>query len=91
MSFSVAWVGTPSGIKKKLAEYIAKQTGGSQMELIEAQPHMEGLLAMNHAEAGAAENLIIFSANGHANYRGGEKLYGSISFKIESLPGTPAF
>lgn len=79
MSFSIALLGTPGGIKKKLDEESARLTGNSKAEFDAVKPAIEAIL-----EQQVGNGLINIRANGHAIFDGaGAKTYGNCVVHVE--------
>lgn len=87
MSFSVAFIGTPSNVTKALREHAGKLTGNSLAEFNDALPHLEALVGQN-----VGGSTIHLECSGHANFNqasgeGRVKTYGNLSCHIRSVNG----
>jgi hypothetical protein len=87
MSWSVNLIGTPEGVKKALDAEGERLSGQSQIEFLEAKPHLQALI-----EQIVGQNVKLIAA-GHATFNASEgsnkafKTFGHVSVSIEPLYG----
>ncbi len=80
MSFSVQFIGKPEAIKRKLNEESARLQDQSKEEFDAIKPALDAILDQQ-----VGNGAISLSANGHASFSGGAKLYGNCNVEIKSL------
>lgn len=86
MSWSIAVIGKPENIVKKLEEYSEKFTDQTKVEFDSAKPHLIALVRENFVKEGIVPTLKI-EANGHGYSRDGEQFQRQLKVSIESIYG----
>lgn len=80
MSFSVSIIGMPEAIKRKLVEESERLTGQSKVEFDAVKPALDTILDQQ-----VNNGVVHLSANGHATFTEGEKIYGSCGVEVKTL------